>query len=110
MNNIKSIMTDSQVNNEKFENDDLHHINIVIPKNERITADKFTSFEYTRVIEERAKEIENGSMIFVDIKDETDPIKIAEMEIIQRKSPKTIIRHLNKNVVEKWSANELIRN
>lgn len=99
--------TESNTNN--IVNDDLHHINIVVPDNERQTSDQFTYFEYTRVIEERAKEIENGDMIFIDIKDETDPIKIAEMEIIQRKSPKVIIRHLNKNTVEKWSANELIR-
>jgi DNA-directed RNA polymerase subunit K/omega len=66
---------------ENYINTDLHKELIVMPDDKRITSEIMSLAEYTRVISERASQIENGAPIFVDVKNETNPIKIAEMEI-----------------------------
>ena len=86
---------------------DLHKEVIIMPKEKRITSEIMTLAEYTRVISERAKQIDGGSIIFIDV-NETDPIKIAELEIIQKKSPMLIIRHITKNIIEIWPVREMI--
>ena len=95
------------LNADNYTSNDVHHVNIRIPDDNRITSEKMTMAEYTRVISERAQQIQNGSPIFIDIKDETEPIKIAELEIRNKRSPMKIIRHLTKNIVEHWTVNEL---
>lgn len=89
-------------------NNDLHKIEIVTPNDKRITSEILTLAEYTRVISERAKQIENGSMIFVDIGKETNLIKIAEMEILQKKCPIKVIRYITPHIKEIYSVNEMI--
>lgn len=100
-NSIQALDPSSYVNN------DLHHIDIVVPKNQRETDSKMTSFEYARVLSERSKQIENGSPIFVDIGNETDILKIAKMEIDQKRCPMVITRMITPNIVEKWEVNEM---
>lgn len=81
-------------------------INIVPMKN-RITSEIMSLYEYTEVVSHRAKQIENGGIVFVDIKNETDPIKIAELEIKNKKCPLSILRMYNSNYGEIWAVNEL---
>lgn len=88
--------------------DSIYHINKIVPDDERITSEIMTLAEYTRVLSERAQQISDGSPIFVDIGDESDPIKIAEMEIKQRRCPIEIRRHITKDIVEVWKVNEMI--
>jgi DNA-directed RNA polymerase I, II, and III subunit RPABC2 len=64
--------------------------------------------EYARVISERAKQIENGSPIFIESKNEHSPINIAEKEVRQKKCPLKVVRYLTKNIKEEWSVNEMI--
>jgi DNA-directed RNA polymerases I, II, and III subunit RPABC2 len=90
-----------------YSNNDVNRVDIITPIDQRITADKMSSAEYTRVVSERAKQIENGATPFVDYGIETDPIKIAEMEILQKKSPLIINRYINKYILEQWTVNEL---
>lgn len=85
----------------------LHKVNTVTPNHLRITSEVMTLAEYTRVISERAKQIEENSVKFCDIGDETDLIKIAKMEIRQKKCPINITRQLPMNIVEIFSVNEL---
>jgi len=91
-----------------YTNNDIHKEDVVVPIEDRITSEIMTHAEYTRVISERAKQIENGSNIFITLKNEHDPIKIAEKEIKQKRCPLKIIRYLTKNIKEEWSVNEMI--
>lgn len=90
-----------------FSNDMRKEITIV-PRNDRRTTEIMTLAEYTRVIAERAKQIENGAPIFVDVKNEADPKKIAEQEIREKKCPLKITRMLRKNIAEIWHVNEMV--
>ncbi len=90
-----------------YTDNDVHKINIEVPKNKRRTSEIMSHYEYVRVISERAKQIENGSVIFITTT-ESDPIKIAELEIKQKKSPMKIIRYIHKNIVEHWEVNEMV--
>ena len=102
-NNIEILADDAYINN------DLHKIDIIVPNDRRITSEIMTLAEHTRVISERAKQIENGSPIFIsDIGNESNPIKIAEMEILKKQSPMLITRYLNKNIKEIYSVNEMV--
>jgi DNA-directed RNA polymerase subunit K/omega len=80
---------------------------IVVPKDERITIDFLTKYEFTEIISIRAKDIENDSIIFTNVDEEVDPIKMAKKEFWDKKCPLSIKRYLNKNVVEIWDVNEL---
>jgi DNA-directed RNA polymerase I, II, and III subunit RPABC2 len=91
-----------------YTNNDVHKIEITTPNDRRITSEIMTLSEYTRVISERAKQIENGSMIFVDLKGESNPIKLAEIEILQKKCPIKIIRYITPHIKEIYSVNEMI--
>jgi DNA-directed RNA polymerase I, II, and III subunit RPABC2 len=92
---------------EKYENE-IHKEIIVVPKQYRKTSEVITKFEYTDVTSNRAKQIENGSPIFTDIKDESDPIKMAEMEIRMKRCPLSIRRLISNNICEIWDVNEMI--
>lgn len=85
------------------------HKDIIIVKPEhRITSEIMTKYEYTEVISVRAKQIENNGTIFCDIEPNIDdPIKFAEMEVIQKKCPLNILRMYNLNYGELWSVNEM---
>ena len=73
----------------------------------RKTSEVMTQFEYTEIIGQRAKQIENGGPCFTDVTGMGNPIKMAEKELRDRKCPLDIIRRLSSNVAERWSANEM---
>jgi DNA-directed RNA polymerases I, II, and III subunit RPABC2 len=89
-------------------NNNLHHIDIITPDDRRITSEIMTKYEYTRVVAERAKQIENGAMPFINIGSESDPIKIAEQEVREKQSPMQIKRKITKNIIEVWRVNEMV--
>ena len=92
---------------EKYENE-IHKEIIVVPNNYRRTSEVITKFEYTDVISNRAKQIENGSPIFTDIKGESDPIKMAELEIRMKRCPLSVRRMISHNICEIWDVNDMI--
>jgi DNA-directed RNA polymerase I, II, and III subunit RPABC2 len=92
---------------EKYENE-MHNEIIIIPNVHRRTSEVITKYEFTDVVSNRAKQIENGSPIFVDIKDETNPIFMAEMEIRMKRCPLSIRRLISSNIAEIWEVNEMI--
>lgn len=53
---------------------------------------RLSKYEYTRIIGTRAVQIAMNSPVFIDIGDETDPIKIAEREFKEKKLPFIIER------------------
>jgi DNA-directed RNA polymerase subunit K/omega len=79
-------------------------------KDNRITSFIMTQAEFTRVVSERAKQIENGSYVFVDIEDEVDPELMAIKEIKQKKCPLCIERVISvdsRTIKEIWRVNEM---
>ncbi len=97
-----------QLSSNYYTNNDLHKEDKVVPPEERITSEIMTHAEYTRVVGERAKQIENGSTIFIVLKNDHDPIRIAEKEIKQKKCPLKITRYLTQNIKEEWNVNEMV--
>lgn len=67
-----------------------------------------TKFEKTRIIGQRAKQIETGSIPFIKVPDNIiDSYLIAELELQQRKLPFIIRRPLPNGTCEYWDANDL---
>lgn len=92
---------------EKYKTE-IHKEVIIVPNAYRKTSDIISKYEFTDVTSNRAKQIEDGSKIFIDIKDESNPIKMAEMEIRMKKCPLSVMRYISSNIAEIWQVNELI--
>ena len=92
---------------EKYKTE-MHKEVIIVPNANRKTSDVISKYEFTDVTSNRAKQIEDGSKIFVDIKDESNPIKMAEMEIRMKKCPLSVMRYISSNMAEVWHVNDLI--
>lgn len=94
--------------------DDENYINPIhkkiklLKKEDRLTSEYMTIFEYTEIVGHRAKHIENGGDIFTNSDDLFDPIEIAKREINERKCPLSIRRMHNNDLCEIWEVNEMI--
>mmetsp|Transcript_4164 Transcript_4164/g.6502 ORF Transcript_4164/g.6502 Transcript_4164/m.6502 type:complete len:148 (-) Transcript_4164:489-932(-) len=75
---------------------------------ERITTKYLTKYERARVLGTRALQISMNAPVMVDLEGETDPLKIAEKELRERKIPIIIRRYLPDGSHEDWSMDELI--
>jgi DNA-directed RNA polymerase I, II, and III subunit RPABC2 len=75
---------------------------------ERITTKYLTKYERARVLGTRALQISMNAPVMVDLDGETDPLKIAEKELRERKIPIVIRRYLPDGSHEDWSMDELI--
>lgn len=94
-------------NPEKYENV-IHTEIIIIPNIYRRTSEIITKYEFTNVISIRAKQIENGSKIFTECKNITEPIEMAKLEIKHKKCPLSIRRMISNNIAEIWDINDMI--
>lgn len=79
--------------------------------NKKLTDNFMNKEEYTRLLSIRSAQIKFGAKPCVDIGETIDPIKIAQMEIDQKKIPLHIVR---KNIpkdgeltYEIWNPNEM---
>mmetsp|Transcript_35526 Transcript_35526/g.33695 ORF Transcript_35526/g.33695 Transcript_35526/m.33695 type:complete len:130 (+) Transcript_35526:137-526(+) len=79
-----------------------------IDKSKRITTRYMTKYERARVLGTRALQISMNAPVTVDIAGETDPLKIAQKELRERKIPMIIRRYLPDNSYEDWHLDELI--
>ena len=79
-----------------------------IDKSKRMTTKYMTKYERARVLGTRALQISMNAPVMVDIGGETDPLKIAEKELFERKIPLIIRRYLPDGSYEDWSLDELI--
>jgi DNA-directed RNA polymerase subunit K/omega len=84
---------------------------IYVPTEQRICSEVMTKFEYARVLAIRAKQLEDSNIAYTDVKDITDPIKMAQKEIADKMCPLAIIRVRTADghtiIAEKWKVNEL---
>jgi DNA-directed RNA polymerase subunit K/omega len=92
---------------EQYENEMRKEL-IIVPDQYRKTSEVLSKCEFTDVVSNRAKQIEDGSPIFVDIGDEDDPIVMAEMETRMKKCPLSILRMISNNIAEVWAVNDMI--
>lgn len=89
---------------------ELHKEIVIVDPDQRITSEIMTAYEYTEIVSNRAKQIENGGPMFCDDPDgkcDGDPIKFAELEIDQKKCPLNILRMYNLNYGEIWQVNHM---
>ena len=82
----------------------------IYKKGEGQTTPFLTKYEKARIIGARALQISKNSPILISTEirgDETDPIKIAEMELREGKIPFIIRRYLPAGSYEDWPVKEL---
>lgn len=79
-----------------------------VAPSERVTTKYLTKYERARVLGTRALQISMNAPVMVDLEGETDPLKIAEKELRDRKIPIIIRRYLPDGSHEDWKMEELI--
>ncbi len=73
------------------------------------SSNRLTKYERSKILGARAIQISMGSPLMInDLHGETDPIKIAELELRQRKIPMIIKRTLPDGTVEMWELEDMI--
>lgn len=79
-----------------------------VPDAERITSRFMTKYERARILGSRALQISKNAPLMVDPGEESDPYKLAEMELDKRKVPFIVRRYLPDGSYEDWKVSELI--
>lgn len=78
-----------------------------IPDSERITSRFMTKYEKARILGTRALQISKNAPLMVDPGDETDPYRLAEIELSSKKVPFIVRRYLPDGSYEDWKASDL---
>ena len=78
-----------------------------IPDADRITSKFMTKYERARILGSRALQISKNAPLMVDPGDESDPYKLAEMELGEKKIPYIVRRYLPDGAFEDWKVSEL---
>ena len=92
-----------KVIDNNFENNDL----VISKPDDRITSNIMTIYEFSYVLAIRARHIDDGGPVYVDVEGLTTTRAMAMREIVQKKSPLSIMRKLSKNRAEIWAVNDL---
>ena len=79
-----------------------------VPSSERITSRFMTKYERARILGSRALQISKNAPLMVDPGEESDPYKLAEMELDKRKVPFIARRYLPDGSFEDWKVSELL--
>ena len=74
---------------------------------ERITSKFMTKYERARVLGTRALQISKNAPLMVDPGDESDPYRLAEIELDSGKIPFIVRRYLPDGSYEDWKVSEL---
>ena len=75
---------------------------------DRITSRFMTKYERARILGSRALQISKNAPLMVDPGEESDPYKLAEMELDKRKVPFIVRRYLPDGSYEDWKVSELL--
>ena len=115
----ESIEEISEIDNTEIENDEDNNIfnqidpekelnlNKRIPDNERISLPYLTKYEKVNLIGTRAKQISDGSDIYVISKNVKTAVDISKLELEYKRQPFKIKRTMPDGRYEIWSLNEL---
>ena len=79
----------------------------ITSNDERITTKFLTKYEKTRLLGQRALQLSMNSKTTLENIKETDCLKIAEMELKEKKIPLMIQRHLPNGKIECWKIEEM---
>jgi DNA-directed RNA polymerase I, II, and III subunit RPABC2 len=80
-----------------------------VEASQRITTRYMTKYEKARILGTRALQLSMNAPPMVDVPaGETDPLKIAMLELNERKIPIIVRRYLPDGSYEDWAASELI--
>mmetsp|Transcript_25027 Transcript_25027/g.33554 ORF Transcript_25027/g.33554 Transcript_25027/m.33554 type:complete len:138 (-) Transcript_25027:98-511(-) len=79
-----------------------------VPSTDRITSRFMTKYERARILGSRALQISKNAPLMVDPGEESDPYKLAEMELDKRKVPFIVRRYLPDGSYEDWKVSELL--
>lgn len=66
-----------------------------------------TKYERARILGTRALQISKNAPLMVDPGEESDPYRLAEMELSEKKIPFIVRRYLPDGSYEDWKVNEL---
>lgn len=78
-----------------------------VPNAKRVTRRILSKYERTRILGTRATQIAMGAAPVVQAEDQTDPLRIAELELKDYKIPLIIRRYLPDGSFEDWTVEEL---
>ena len=78
-----------------------------VPEADRITSKFMTKYERARILGSRALQISKNAPLMVDPGDESDPYKLAEVELSEKKIPFIVRRYLPDSSYEDWKVSEL---
>ncbi len=81
--------------------------NMRVPDDERITIPKLTKYEKVRLLGTRAKQISDGSKVFIKSKNVKNAMDISELELENKVIPLKIKRPLPNGKYEIWSIKDL---
>lgn len=84
-------------------------IQYIVNSEDRITSNIITIYEITELIGVRSTQISQGSPIFTDVKNITNPIEMAKKEILDNKCPLYIKRNIGLDKYELWDPNTMIK-
>eukprot|EP00658_Telonema_sp_P-2_P083737 TRINITY_DN9146_c0_g1_i5.p1 TRINITY_DN9146_c0_g1~~TRINITY_DN9146_c0_g1_i5.p1 ORF type:complete len:144 (+),score=55.07 TRINITY_DN9146_c0_g1_i5:156-587(+) len=79
-----------------------------VDKSKRTTTSYMTKYERARILGTRALQISMGAPVMVELKGQTDPLDIANMELKKKKIPLMVRRYLPNGSYEDWGVDELI--
>lgn len=74
---------------------------------EKKTIPVLTKYERAKIIGLRSQQIARGAPLYVDRGFESNPIRLAEMELREKKLPYVIRRRLPNDLFEDWKLSEL---
>lgn len=95
---------------ERYEYNPIQQTNIVyMHRNNRVTSEIMSLYEFTECVAQRAKQLENDSRVrFTDTSNTTDFIAMAKKELADRKCPLAVRRLLYDNIYEIWRTSEMV--
>lgn len=92
---------------EKYDESNFRRIIDVVPDRERKTSLVMTLFEFSEVIGQRTKQIEEGGQVFTDVSGLTSAREMAKKELFDRRCPFIIVRKVSKTKQEQFNVNEM---
>ena len=91
-----------------FNDNDLNNdskFQYIVQSDDKITSDILTIYELVELISIRGTQIANGSYVFTDVTNISDPIEMAKKEIMDNKCPLYIKRFIGLDRYELWCPN-----
>eukprot|EP01093_Parvamoeba_rugata_P009326 TRINITY_DN25808_c0_g1_i1.p2 TRINITY_DN25808_c0_g1~~TRINITY_DN25808_c0_g1_i1.p2 ORF type:complete len:133 (-),score=4.52 TRINITY_DN25808_c0_g1_i1:23-421(-) len=81
-----------------------------VANEERVTMPMLSKYERARILGVRATQLAQGAMPVVEAEGMTDPMRIAEKELAEYKTPLVIRRYLPDASFEDWAVSEFRHN